>query len=341
MDNNILIRDEYTTGYNKGQIIAGLNKLTSLFSEILETHDKTFEPTRVIVLMFYLCVYSELDNGKLIVDCPAFIAGHNKKTPTPSMREIRALPRFGFVLDELGLKESHKGDGRMRDILSFKVSHTNPDIIPALKVFSDVCGLPQRDVFRNLDFGILNADPNEKYISPESAKKPESAISDILSQDRFNPMSEADKQFIIDFDDAMKSIGYSFGGDITWGACWGKYQVIWSKVGVKTKQVTARVYIREDQIVLRLYFSKIDKHRSYIENAEDYIKQAFTKGYGDCGHCGNEKDGVCNYRKSYTIDDQLIDKCNGYVFEFYNPNHEKLSGYVNIMKEFYSKGVQK
>ena len=283
MLNNIIIRDEYLAGYDKDQIIAGLNKLPSMFAEISEAKDNTFEPTRTIVLMFYLCIYSELRDGTLIVDCPVLIAGHNKKTPTPSMREIRTLPRFGFVLDELGLKDTAKGDGRMRDILSFKVSHTDPDIIPALKVFSDACGLPQREVFRKLDFGILNADPNEKYISPETADKPEAEIRDVLTQDRFDPMSEADKQFIAEFDDAMKSVGYSYGGDITWGACWGKYQVIWTKVGVKTRQVASRIYIREDQIVLRMYFSKIDKHADYIENSEDYIKSAFMKiGRASC-----------------------------------------------------------
>jgi len=301
---------------NNEKITAGRKKLPSLFSEILETHDKTFHSGHMMDLIFYISLVSELNGDTLIVDCAELIAHHNIRPPAPVMKEVIALPRFGFVFDELTLRDGYVGNGMIKDIVAMKLSHTNTDIIHALKAFADECGFDNPQKFRKLDVGVSSGD-----------------ISDILNQDRFNIVSDADKQFIIALHSEMQANGYDFGGDITWGACWGKYQVIWSKVGVKSKQVAARIYIRDDQIVLRLFFTKIDKHREYIENAEDYIKQAFMKGYGDCGHCKSE----CNGRKVYVIDGETVEKCSGWVYEFYNPTIDKLSGYVNLFKEFYDK----
>ncbi len=161
-------------------------------------------------------------------------------------------------------------------------------------------------------------------------------MKNIMSQSRFDFISDTDKSFIIAFDDEMKALGYDYGNNIGSGCCWGRYMIIYSKTGVKSKKVIARIYIREDgNIVLRLFFSGIDDHRGYIENAPAYIKDVFTGAHGDCSHCKNDKNGVCKFRKSYTLNDRLIEKCNGVVFEFHQPDMSKLPGYIGLLHEFY------
>lgn len=157
-----------------------------------------------------------------------------------------------------------------------------------------------------------------------------------ISESRFDFISDTDKQFIIAFDEEMKRLGYDFGNDIGSGFCWGRYMIIYSKKGVNSKKVIARIYIRDDgSIVLRLFLNDIDKRRAYIENTEPYIKNVFTGLHGDCSHCKNDKDGVCRFRKTYTLDGRLIEKCNGIVFEFHMPDVTKLPGYVGLLREFY------
>lgn len=160
-------------------------------------------------------------------------------------------------------------------------------------------------------------------------------MKNLLSEERFHIVSAEDKQFILAFNDEITKLGYDFGGSIGSGFCWGKYMIIYSKSGVKSKQVAARIYIRENSIVLRLFLNKIDNHREYIETANGFIKEAFTNDYGKCNHCHNDKGGICKFRKSYTLEDRLIEKCNGITFEFWEPNLEKLPEYINLLKEFY------
>lgn len=162
-------------------------------------------------------------------------------------------------------------------------------------------------------------------------------MRNIISESRFDFISGPDKIFIIAFDDEMKKLGYDFGGSIDSGYCWGRYMVIYSKTGVKSKKVAARIYIRDNGIVLRLFFSGIDKHRGYIENAPPYIRDVFTGKRGDCSRCKNDKNGVCRFRKTYTLDNRLIEKCNGIVFEFGQPDLSKLSGYMGLLSEFYKR----
>lgn len=156
----------------------------------------------------------------------------------------------------------------------------------------------------------------------------------ILSEERFNIISKENKAFICTFSDELSRLGYGFGGNIGSGFCWGKYMIIYSKIGVKSKQVIARIYIRENSIVLRLFLNKIDKHREYIENAPAFIKEVFTGDHGKCNHCHNDKGGVCKFRKTYTIDNNYIEKCNGITFEFWEPNLERLPHYIDLLKEF-------
>ena len=162
-------------------------------------------------------------------------------------------------------------------------------------------------------------------------------MKDILKEKRFDFISDDDKAFMIAFDNEMTKLGYHFNDKIASGFCWGQYMVIYTKTGVKSKKVYARIYLRDESIVLRLFFNKIDSHHEFIENASEYIKEVFVGDYGNCEHCHNEKNGVCKFRKIYTIDNRVIEKCNGKTFEFYNPSIEKIPEYIDIFTEFYSR----
>ena len=164
------------------------------------------------------------------------------------------------------------------------------------------------------------------------AEKPKN-MENLLSEERFNIISKADKNFILGFDKAITELGYDFGGAIGDGYCWGKYMIIYSKTGVKNKKVIARIFIRESEIVLRLFFNDVDKHREYIESAPEYIKNVFINNHGNCS-CNPQKEN-CRMRKTYTIDDKQIEKCSGVVFEFWNPTAKKLADYINLLAEFY------
>ncbi len=160
-------------------------------------------------------------------------------------------------------------------------------------------------------------------------------MRNIMLESRFGFISDSDKEFMIAFDSKMKALGYDFGGSIGSGYCWGRFMIIYAKAGVKSRKVIARIYIRADVIVLRLFFSNIDKHRAYIENAPAHIKDVFTGAHGDCTHCKNDKNGVCKFRKSYTLGGRLSEKCNGLVFEFHQPDLSKLPDYMGLLFEFY------
>jgi hypothetical protein len=158
---------------------------------------------------------------------------------------------------------------------------------------------------------------------------------DFLSDPRFDFISTPDKEFILAFDEAIERLGYGLRDKIGSGYCWGKYMLIYTKVGVKSKNVYARIYIRDTSIVLRLFLNGVDKRRLFIENAPAHIKEVFLEGYGDCKHDKNEKDGKCMFRKTYAIDGRLIEKCNGNTFEFPNPSVEKIGDYMALFTEFY------
>jgi len=169
----------------------------------------------------------------------------------------------------------------------------------------------------------------EAYHNPSQDK----SMADILSEKRFDIISGPDKAFIAAFDKEIAALGYGFGGEIGSGFCWGRYMIIYSKVGAKAKKVAARIYIRDDQIVLRLFLNQIDKHRDYIERAPKHIKRAFLKGQHDCG-CKPRKEN-CRFRKAYTIDGKAIEKCSGGAFEFQQPDLEKLPDYMGLLAKFY------
>lgn len=157
----------------------------------------------------------------------------------------------------------------------------------------------------------------------------------LVNESRFDFVSAGNKTFMVAFDDEMSKLGYGFGGTIGEGFCWGRYMALYRKVGVKSETVYARIYIRDADIVLRLFLNQIDKHRGFIESTPDHIKEVFSGPRGDCEHCHNEKDGVCKFRKTYTLNDRLIEKCNGIVFEFFEPKLDRLGDYLALFTEFF------
>ena len=160
-------------------------------------------------------------------------------------------------------------------------------------------------------------------------------MDEILKEARFDFIASDNKAFILAFNDEMTRLGYDFGNKIDSGFCWGKYMIIYRRTSAKSKNVFARIYIRDASIVLRLFLNQVDKHRQYLENAPAHIKEVFVGPYGDCHHCHNEKDGACKFRKSYTLDGRLIDKCNGVTFEFQEPDIHKINDYVALFTEFF------
>jgi hypothetical protein len=47
--------------------------------------------------------------------------------------------------------------------------------------------------------------------------------------------------------------------------------------------------------------------------------------------------GRCQFRKAYTTDNHFIEKCNGFTFEFHDPNIAKLGAYMALFTEFFPK----
>ncbi len=161
-------------------------------------------------------------------------------------------------------------------------------------------------------------------------------MNTLLQEERFNYVSDQDKAFIITFNDEIARMGYDFGGKIGSGFCWGKHMVIYTKSGVKSKTVYARIYMRDDCVVLRLFLNQIDKHHEFIEKAPNHIKQVFTADdFATCKHDRDDGDGRCQFRKTYTIDGKLIEKCNGLTFEFHQPSVEKVQDYTALFAEFF------
>ena len=183
----------------------------------------------------------------------------------------------------------------------------------------------------NLNNGKTLKEAIESYRISEPSK----SIEERLTEERFSIVSEPDKNFILAFSRENSALGYDYGGHIGWGACWGRYMVIYSKIGVKSKQVAARIFIRENGIVLRLFFSNIEKHARYIENAPEHIKSVFIGTHGDC-NCNPKKEN-CKMKKTYTIDGKQFEKCSGVVFEFHQPSMMKLPDYMGLLREFYEK----
>ncbi len=161
-------------------------------------------------------------------------------------------------------------------------------------------------------------------------------MEEILKEARFDFINNPNKQFLIAFDAEMQNRGYDFGQQIGTGYCWGRYMVIYRKKHAKSDKVYARLYLLENAIVVRLFLNQIDDHRAFIENAPDFIKSVFTSDDAHCQHCHNEVNQTCRFRKSYTIDGIHFEKCNGITFEFHQPSLYRLSGYMDLLDEFFA-----
>ena len=158
-------------------------------------------------------------------------------------------------------------------------------------------------------------------------------MNELLTEVRFNIISKADKAFITAFDNEMAKFGCDFGGSIGKGDHNGKFMIVYSLTAVKSKKAMARIFVRDDEIVLKLILSDVKKHNTYIENAAAHIKDEFVGKQGDCS-C-NPKKETCRMRKTYTIDGKLIVKCSEKIFFFRQPTMEKLPDYADLLAEFY------
>lgn len=161
-------------------------------------------------------------------------------------------------------------------------------------------------------------------------------MKSVLKAEAYSFIRDVDKDFIVAFDAEMSRLGYTCDKGIVDGYCWGRKMIIYVKAGVKSKKSYARIYIRDEDLVLRMYFSQVDKRKEFIEQAPDYILEAFTGDYGTCRHCHNMKeDGGCNHRKSYAIHEKQYEFCDGFAFWFFRPDLDKLPEYLNLFLVFY------
>lgn len=164
-------------------------------------------------------------------------------------------------------------------------------------------------------------------------------MRNLLLDEKYNFVSKEDKDFIIAFDDAIIKAGYQSNG-INPYVCFGKYKIEYSKVGLKNKKFVARFYFRDNGIVLRLYFTDIDKHREYIENAPEFIKNPFINEVGTCKQCdknggGIGKKGKCSFKKSYIINSVPYEKCAGENYYFDSHDIDNIPKFIELLTLFY------
>ncbi len=157
-------------------------------------------------------------------------------------------------------------------------------------------------------------------------------IEKFLPEERFDFITPENKRFICAFTNALSDLGYTFGDAIGSGFCWGRYMLIFTKANVKAKKAVARIYIRDKDLVLRLFFSGVTKHAKYISQAPDFIKEVFVGPHAACKHCKGDR---CKFQKTYDIDEIHYEKCNGRTFEFPRPDISRLDDYIRLFKEFY------
>ena len=161
-------------------------------------------------------------------------------------------------------------------------------------------------------------------------------MNDLLKSKEYDFVNDKDKQFIVAFDSETQKLGYTCNRTIGEGYCWGKNMIIYTKAGVKSKKSYARIYLRDNDLILRMYFSNVNSQKQAIEQAPDYIQHAFTGNYGACKHCHNMKeDGTCSHRKSYTIHNQQYELCDGFAFWFFSPDLAGIPEYIKLFLAFY------
>jgi hypothetical protein len=143
---------------------------------------------------------------------------------------------------------------------------------------------------------------------------------------------EEDREFINAISREMEAAGY--GSDIGPGYCWGKYMITFRKKNLKNPKNAARIYLRENGIVLRFFLSDIDAHREYIERAPNIIREPFVNDFGNCRHCHNENNGACNFRRSWTLFGIRHEKCSDSTIQYFSPSIEHVGEYMDLFREF-------
>lgn len=164
-------------------------------------------------------------------------------------------------------------------------------------------------------------------------------MKELLMDTQYDFINQAEKDFIIAFDRAITKAGYESNG-IQPYVCLGRYKIEYSKANLKNKKYVARFYFRDHGIVFRLYFTNIDRHSKYIENAPAWIKDPFINHQGRCKQCdksggGIGRKGKCSFKKSYTIDHVHHEKCAGENYYFSNLDIARIPQYIALLGEFY------
>lgn len=231
--------------------------------------------------------------------------------------------------------------------LSYKLDDFD-DVILGLKFFVDICEKYDSEGFANnfflygdisIAFEGVDINKNEKVI--KEIRDFEDSIEGGLARERLSFLSADSKAFIVAFNEKMNEIGYDYGDNNWWvpaNDTQGINVIIYSKTGIKSKNPFARIHLYEDKVDLRMYFQNINDHSSYIENAPQFIKDAFVFEGGDCKKTSPDicVKG-CKSMKAYTIGGQDYVKCCHYPGHFHEPTIERLPEYIALLTEFYPK----
>ena len=164
------------------------------------------------------------------------------------------------------------------------------------------------------------------------------SLQELLQEERYSIVSNADKDFIISYDQFMSDMGYDFGGAIAAGIDDGTFAIQYKKSEGKNKSPFSRVHINKDgSLRLRLYFSDIEKHQKYIESSPAHIKSAFAFDEGNCLILNTGEPCVkgCKGMKRYTIDGVDYVKCHHSIAHFRNPTVDRLPDYIALLSQFY------
>ena len=164
-------------------------------------------------------------------------------------------------------------------------------------------------------------------------------MKNLLGNDKYSYVNEEDKAFIIALDDAVVGLGYAHNG-IEDHAENDGFEIRYYRTGLKTRKYCVKSYFRGGVFTFRMLFTNIDRHREYIENAPDFIKQPFVNAKSVCKRgtfsgCIGQRSDKCSYKKTYTIDSILHEKCSYGTFVFDNPCIENIPRYMELLTTFF------
>ncbi len=136
------------------------------------------------------------------------------KSPSPGMRDIKALPRVGLKIDSLRFVDGViEKKGRIDELAELVVSYEDRDVLIAIKVFATACTLSGSEYFCQLDFRLLAEDAPKPHKPPLAETLSVIQMKDVIRQERFDFISTLAKDFILAFDVEMRRLGYDFGGE--------------------------------------------------------------------------------------------------------------------------------